>query len=118
MGTIIYRGSRRQVSRKLGKGTIAEFLCGLGFSRRYKFHCLMAADSTEVDDSFQFNRAASRTFYRTDSCARERKRDIKIWSERERERERFKPGRLNPKCSKVSSRVLEGRAIGRATRIE
>lgn len=53
-------------------------------------------------------------------CERERKRDIKIWSERvrERERERFKPGRLNPKCSKVSSRVLEGRAIGRATRIE
>lgn len=34
------------------------------------------------------------------------------------EGESSKPSRLNPKCSKVSSRVLEGRAIGRATRIE
>lgn len=49
-------------------------------------------------------------------CEREKERYQDL--ERERERERFKPSRLNPKCSKVSSRVLEGRAIGRATRIE
>lgn len=59
---IIYRGEfRRQVSNiesSVGKARDREeFLCGFFLGgRRYKFQCLMAVDSTEVDDSFQFNR--------------------------------------------------------------